>query len=209
MDRTELILRCLADGRIEVNAGEGKIYSRMIRGKEGELIELNGSDCNGYVVHSLKYNGVKKQVKAHQVIWMAVNGYYDKDKLQIDHINRNKKDNRIENLRLVTAKENNANKEMWEGNFTEQQKDEMFMLHTYGHMSFREIAEDFGCSKSRVHQIVTEHKFKELDGITFPKWRAESIKAYGNAIVPQVAYEIFKAINQYEKAVEKYEGSKG
>jgi DNA (cytosine-5)-methyltransferase 1 len=33
-----------------------------------------------------------------------------------------------------------------------------------------------------------------LDGITFPKWRAESIKAYGNAIVPQVAFEIFKAI---------------
>ena len=37
---------------------------------------------------------------------------------------------------------------------------------------------------------------KELDSITFPKWRNESIKAYGNAIVPQVAYEIFKAINK-------------
>ena len=36
----------------------------------------------------------------------------------------------------------------------------------------------------------------ELDGITFSKWRAESIKAYGNAIVPQVAYEIFKAITK-------------
>jgi DNA (cytosine-5)-methyltransferase 1 len=34
----------------------------------------------------------------------------------------------------------------------------------------------------------------KLDGITFPKWRAESIKAYGNAIVPQVAYEIFKSL---------------
>ena len=34
----------------------------------------------------------------------------------------------------------------------------------------------------------------ELDGITFSKWRQEAIKAYGNAIVPQVAYEIFKAI---------------
>jgi DNA (cytosine-5)-methyltransferase 1 len=33
-----------------------------------------------------------------------------------------------------------------------------------------------------------------LDGITFSKWRSESIKAYGNAIVPQVAFEIFKAI---------------
>jgi DNA (cytosine-5)-methyltransferase 1 len=39
---------------------------------------------------------------------------------------------------------------------------------------------------------------KELDGITFSKWRQESIKAYGNAIVPQVAFQIFKAINQYE-----------
>ncbi len=37
---------------------------------------------------------------------------------------------------------------------------------------------------------------ERLDGITFPKWRNESIKAYGNAIVPQVAYEIFKVINQ-------------
>ena len=37
-----------------------------------------------------------------------------------------------------------------------------------------------------------------LDGITFPKWRNETIKAYGNAIVPQVAFQIFKAINEYE-----------
>ncbi len=37
-----------------------------------------------------------------------------------------------------------------------------------------------------------------LDGITFSKWRKESIKAYGNAIVPQVALQIFKAIEQYK-----------
>jgi DNA (cytosine-5)-methyltransferase 1 len=37
-----------------------------------------------------------------------------------------------------------------------------------------------------------------LDGITFSKWRQESIKAFGNAIVPQVALKIFKAINNYE-----------
>lgn len=41
----------------------------------------------------------------------------------------------------------------------------------------------------------------QLDGITFPKWRAESIKAYGNAIVPQVAFEIFKTIELYEKGL--------
>ena len=38
-----------------------------------------------------------------------------------------------------------------------------------------------------------------LDSITFSKWRTESIKAGGNAIVPQVAYQIFKSIEDYEK----------
>ena len=36
----------------------------------------------------------------------------------------------------------------------------------------------------------------ELDGITFSKWRAESIKGYGNAIVPQIALEIFKQLEK-------------
>ena len=38
----------------------------------------------------------------------------------------------------------------------------------------------------------------ELDGITFSKWRNESIKAYGNAVVPQVVYQIFKTINKMQ-----------
>lgn len=37
-----------------------------------------------------------------------------------------------------------------------------------------------------------------LAGITFPRWRAEAVKALGNAWVPQVAYEIFRAIAQVE-----------
>jgi DNA (cytosine-5)-methyltransferase 1 len=37
---------------------------------------------------------------------------------------------------------------------------------------------------------------RELDSITFSKWRTESIKAGGNAIVPQVALQIFKVIEE-------------
>jgi DNA (cytosine-5)-methyltransferase 1 len=40
----------------------------------------------------------------------------------------------------------------------------------------------------------------ELDSITIPKWCRESIKAYGNAIVPQVAFELFKTIELFENA---------
>lgn len=38
-----------------------------------------------------------------------------------------------------------------------------------------------------------------LAGISFPAWCRESIKACGNAIVPQVALQIFKTIEEYEK----------
>ena len=34
--------------------------------------------------------------------------------------------------------------------------------------------------------------------LSFGKWRTEALKAYGNAIVPQVMYEIFRAIKQVE-----------
>ena len=44
----------------------------------------------------------------------------------------------------------------------------------------------------------------KLDSITFPRWRIESIKAYGNAIVPQVAYQIFKAIEETNKIYHPY-----
>lgn len=41
----------------------------------------------------------------------------------------------------------------------------------------------------------------KLDNITFSKWRRESIKGYGNAIVPQVVYQIFKAIQEFDNTV--------
>jgi DNA (cytosine-5)-methyltransferase 1 len=37
---------------------------------------------------------------------------------------------------------------------------------------------------------------RQLDGVTFSKWRAESIKGYGNAIVPQIAYQLFEIIQE-------------
>ena len=39
----------------------------------------------------------------------------------------------------------------------------------------------------------------KLDGITFSKWRKETIKGAGNAIVPQLALQIFKVIDKFEQ----------
>lgn len=60
-------------------------------------------DKDGYLI--IKVKG--KQFKAHHIVWLLV--YGDFPNQEIDHINRNKTDNRIENLRLSNRKQQNFN----------------------------------------------------------------------------------------------------
>lgn len=60
-------------------------------------------DKDGYLI--LKIKG--KQFKAHRVAWFLNYGYFPKE--EIDHINRDRTDNRIENLRVCSRLENNRN----------------------------------------------------------------------------------------------------
>lgn len=61
-------------------------------------------DKFGYVI--LKYR--QKAYRCHRVVWEMHNRAIPKG-MFIDHINRNKSDNRIENLRLVTPQDNSRN----------------------------------------------------------------------------------------------------
>lgn len=78
----------------------------------------------------------------------------------------------------------------------DEERIKIWQMYNEGHMTLREIAEDYGVSKSYIHKIVSD-----FPSLTIPasKWRTESLKAYGNAIVPQVMYEIFRAIEIVEQ----------
>lgn len=56
-------------------------------------------------------------------------------------------------------------------------------------------------SASRVCQLGEGFPY-ELDSITLSKWHGETIQAIGNAVPPQVVYEIFKSIDKYEKGID-------
>lgn len=69
----------------------------------------------GYI--QIRVNGNLYQ--AHRLVWLYVYGYFPEgDKPFIDHINRNRVDNRIENLRACTNTENIRNTAGYAGSKT-------------------------------------------------------------------------------------------
>ena len=83
----------------------GNVRSLNFR-RTGETKRLNpGKDKQGYLYVCLMKNGTKNWEKVHRIIWEAFNGPIP-DGYEINHINEDKSDNRLENLSIVTHKEN-------------------------------------------------------------------------------------------------------
>jgi len=69
---------------------------------------------NGYKVTSID----KKQYPVHRLIWLYHHGFMPEKGIEIDHINRHRDDNRIENLRMVSVSCNQRNTGNWSTNTT-------------------------------------------------------------------------------------------
>jgi len=80
---------------------DGKVYRKTIEG----LVPAKEHGNNGYVCVS--HAGTL--IKSHRLVWMLHYGYTP---LLLDHVNGDTTDNRIENLREVTIRENAQNQQM-------------------------------------------------------------------------------------------------
>lgn len=98
------------------------LKARFILRDDGVFVNrVNGravgnTDKDGYTTIAFNVRGKTKTYKAHRLVWLWHFGEWPPN--QLDHINRMKSDNRIENLRLATAEQNMANRPKMRNNTT-------------------------------------------------------------------------------------------
>lgn len=81
---------------------DGALYWKEARQGVAAGTKTGPLTSNGY--RTVTWN--KKRYQAHRIIWAM---HYGDTDLVIDHINRDKTDNRIENLRAITQQDNQFN----------------------------------------------------------------------------------------------------
>lgn len=103
MLKTELTAARVRD-LFEYDSHKGVLINKIGRAKALPGRPVGHRMHTGYLLVSID----RKQYLVHRVIWLWVNGTMPKE--QIDHINLDRADNRIENLREATWSQNMANR---------------------------------------------------------------------------------------------------
>ena len=97
---------------LEYNPATGQLCWRNSRSTVRAGAVAGTIDKDGYVC--IRADG--KTYKAHRLVWLIIHGVWPAG--QIDHINRVKSDNRIENLRDATQELNQRNRDLRKDNIS-------------------------------------------------------------------------------------------
>ena len=69
-------------------------------------------DNRGYHMFWVKFNGIKKGYQYHRLVLSTFNPVLNWESLQVNHIDCNPQNNRLDNLEWTTVKENNMRKRL-------------------------------------------------------------------------------------------------
>ena len=123
------------------------------------------------IINLSKLDGKKRTFRVHRLVMMAFNPVENMDELEVNHLDGNKKNNKLENLEWCTASENQKHafktglqkaRKGESSNFaklTQEDVKQVFELRKQGLLQ-REIAEIVGCTSSNISAILREKSWK-------------------------------------------------
>ncbi|HJJ27621.1 MAG TPA: HNH endonuclease [Methanocorpusculum sp.] len=156
-----LIVEKLLSGRWLAEPSTGKIYSKE-----------TGGYLKPYIAHG--YQSVclaSTHVLVSRVIWIAAHGIPELPCLQIDHINENKLDNRLENLRLISPAGNTRHSQ---AKLTYDEAEIIRHEYAAGGVTQQVLADRYGIARSSISDIIHNKMYRKPKRIVDI---AEEIKA--------------------------------
>lgn len=142
---------------------EGKIYSD----NSGLMKTRNRKGTDYQIINLSEEDGSKKTFRMHRLVMMAFKPVDNMEKLEVNHIDGDKKNNSLENLEWCTASENQQHafrlglqkpRKGNKSNFSKLKEEDInriFELRKQG-LTQQRIAEIIGCSRSNISYILNK-----------------------------------------------------
>ena len=135
-------------------------YPFNIRNVKTKRIRKGNKINNGYIQFSFCKNGKYKCYLHHVLIYKTFVEFYTDPNLQIDHKNGKRDDNRIENLKLCSASENQRNRHFYKGNERQTYYDEENLIHVQDDIFYHKRFDVFCRKCNDGFKLKKETKFR-------------------------------------------------
>lgn len=133
----------------------------------GKMKTRNKAGTEYQIINFMTIDGKKRTFRAHRLVLMAFNPVKNMDKLEVNHIDGNKRNNNLSNLEWCTTSENQKHafkiglqkaKKGEKSNFSKLKEEDIqliFQLRKQGKTQ-QQIAEVVGCSRSNISYILNK-----------------------------------------------------
>ena len=173
----------------------GQVYSL----KSGKIRLINPYENNkGYFIFSICYNGKWKLYLVHRFVYECCNHEIIENGFEIDHIDKNKKNNQITNLRIVSKLTNLLNR--YNNEEVEELPDDAIKIIRYNDHLFENLY--FSPSTNCLYKSSDEYLFK----IQFKRYKFEKNGKIYFDIKTNVRDINNKQVNIYLNKLKKYLG---
>lgn len=171
----DYFIALLKSGRVKVDAATGIVYSLA----HGKPKAVGAKQSAGYLHMSAGPSRTERHyILLHRLVWLSAHGAIPDDK-EVNHKNGNKRDNRIDNLELVTRGQNaihahkvlgkvfglfgrdNSGENGTNAKLTWEQVRTIRRMFADGALLQKELAEMFGVNHRTISQILNNKSWRE------------------------------------------------